>query len=138
MQISRSMKYFLYLICFISVVFGMHSCRSIKYVPIETVKTDSIYINKIQYDSVFHHDSIYVQDKGDTVFLYKERYIYKYQNTRDTLLFTKTDSIKIPYPVEKQLSKWQQLKIHVGGWAIGIVIITILIVFGIFVYKMKK
>ena len=32
--------------------------------------------------------------------------------TRDTII--KTDSIRVPYPVEKKLTKWQQLKIGAG------------------------
>lgn len=44
----------------------------------------------------------------------------------------------VPYPVEKKLSRWQQTKINYGGWAIVAIIITILIVFGKTVYKLKK
>lgn len=32
--------------------------------------------------------------------------------THDTII--KTDSIRVPYPVEKKLTKWQQLKIGAG------------------------
>lgn len=124
--------------CIIVLVLAICSCRSVKYVPVETVKHDSIYINKVQVDSVYHRDSIYVVDKGDTVFLYKDRYIYKYKDRTDTLYVTNTDSIHVPYPVEKELSKWQQFRMDFGGWAIAIAVITILIVLGRFVYKLKK
>lgn len=124
--------------CIIVLVLAICSCRSVKYVPVETVKHDSIYINKVQVDSVYHRDSIYVVDKGDTVFLYKDRYIYKYKDRTDTLYVTKTDSIQVPYPVEKELTRWQQFKVDFGGWTVSIVVITVLIVFGRFVYKLKK
>lgn len=124
--------------CIIVLVLAICSCRGVKYVPVETVKHDSIYINKVQVDSVYHWDSVYVVDKGDTVFLYKDRYIYKYKDRTDTLYVTKTDSIQVPYPVEKELSKWQQFRMDFGGWAIAIAVITILIVLGRFVYKLKK
>ena len=114
------------------------SCNSVKYVPVETVKHDSIYINKVQVDSVYHRDSIYVVDKGDTVFLYKDRYIYKYKDRTDTLYVTNTNSIQVPYPVEKELTKWQQFRMDFGGWAIAAVIIIVLIFFGRLVYKLKK
>jgi hypothetical protein len=110
----------------------------VKYVPVETVKHDSIYINKVQVDSVYHRDSIYVVDKGDTVFLYKDRYIYKYKDRTDTLYVTNTYSIQVPYPVEKELTKWQQFRMDFGGWAIAAVIIIVLIFFGRLVYKLKK
>lgn len=34
-----------------------------------------------------------------------------------------TDSVQIPYPVEKQLTRWQQMKIELGGWAVSVIII---------------
>ena len=76
------------------------SCRSVQYVPVETVKHDSIYINKVQYDSIYNRDSVYLERAGDTVYLYKYKYIYKYKNLTDTMYVTKTDSIQIAYPVE--------------------------------------
>lgn len=124
--------------CIIVLVLAICSCRSVKYVPVETVKHDSIYINKVQVDSVYHRDSIYVVDKGDTVFLYKDRYIYKYKDRTDTLYVTKADSIHVPYPVEKELTKWQQFQMYFGGWAIGIVITALLIFISWMVYKFKK
>lgn len=39
----------------------------------------------------------------------------------------RTDSIQVPYPVEKQLTKWQKMKIELGGWAFGAVIISLVI-----------
>lgn len=124
--------------CIIVLILAICSCRSVKYVPVETVKHDSIYINKVQVDSVYHRDSIYVVDKGDTVFLYKDRYIYKYKDRTDTLYVTNTDSIHVPYPVEKELTKWQQFRMDFGGRAIAAVIIIVLIFFGRLVYKLKK
>lgn len=112
------------------------SCRT-KYVPVETVKYDSVYFNRVQTDSVFIKDSVLVV-KGDTTIEYRYKYIYKYKTITDTLYINRTDSVQIPYPVEKELTKWQKLCVNVGGWAIGIVIITILIVVGRMVYKLKK
>ena len=34
-----------------------------------------------------------------------------------------TDSVQIPYPVEKQLTRWQRMKIELGGWAVGVIVI---------------
>lgn len=124
--------------CIIVLVLAICSCRSVKYVPVETVKHDSIYINKVQVDSVYHRDSIYVVDKGDTVFLYKDRYIYKYKDRTDTVYVTNTDSIHVPYPVEKELTLWQQIKLELGGWALGFMIIAILLIIGIIVYRYRK
>lgn len=113
------------------------SCKT-KYVPVETVKIDTIYINKLQRDSIYMYDSVFVKDKGDTVFVEKYKYLYRDKLVRDTLYINRTDSVQVPYPVEKELTKWQQFRMDFGGWAIGIVIITILVVVGRMVYKLKK
>ena len=53
------------------------------------------------------------------MYTYKDRYLYKYLylNRIDTVI--KTDSVQIPYPVEKALTRWQKAKIELGGWAFG-------------------
>lgn len=68
-----------------------------KEVPIETVRTE--YINTLKVDSVFVHDSIDRFVKGDTVNIYKYKYIYKYLYNTDTIC--KTDSIEKPVYVTK-------------------------------------
>lgn len=113
------------------------SCKT-KYVPVETIKIDTIYINKLQRDSIYMYDSVFVKDKGDTVFIEKYKYLYRDKLVRDTLYINRTDSVQVPYPVEKELTRWQKFRMDFGGWAIGIVIITILVVVGWMVYKLKK
>ena len=115
---------------FMCMLFVICSCRTVKYVPVETVKVDTTYINKLQRDSIYMLDSVYVKEKGDTVLIEKYKYLYRDKLVRDTLYMAKTDSIQVPYPVEKELTKWQKLCINVGGWAIGIVIIGIIAVMG--------
>ena len=115
---------------FMCMLFVICSCRTVKYVPVETIKVDTTYINKLQRDSIYMLDSVYVKEKGDTVLIEKYKYLYRDKLVRDTLYMAKTDSIQVPYPVEKELTKWQKLCINVGGWAIGIVIIGIIAVMG--------
>lgn len=106
----------------------LSSCRSPQYVPVESVKHDSIYISKIQHDSIYQRDSIYVDRKGDTVLIYKDRYLYKYKNLIDTMYINRIDSIQVPFPVERELSWWQSVKVQVGEIAIGIIIGLIIII----------
>ena len=116
------MKNLLYIILLMLAI-CLTSCRSIKYVPVETVKTEYKTRDSIRFDSIYEHDSIFLFAKGDTV--YKEKYRYKYRyltiNKTDTVMLT--DSVQIPYPVEKQLTRWQQMKIELGGWAVGVIVI---------------
>lgn len=125
----------------IAFILCLAGCRTkIKYVPVDTVKTDSVFFNSVRIDSVLIHDSTSVIQRGDTVTEYRYRYIYKYKDRVDTLYINRTDSIRVPYPVEieKKLTLWQRTKIEVGGWAMAVVIVIILIVVGRMVYKLKK
>lgn len=99
---------------------GMISCRGIKYVPIETIKTDSIYIVAHQRDSIYTRDSIYIRDKGDTVFIYKDKYMFSYINKTDTLYRNSTDTITQVIEVERELTIWQKFRMNVGGWCMGV------------------
>ena len=112
------------------------SCRT-QYIPIESVKTEYNVRDSIRYDSIYQHDSVYLTVKGDTVYQYKYKYLYKYQYVNKTDTLIKTDSIQVPYPVEKQLAKWQQFKLDFGGAAMLVIIIFIFIIAGRMVHKLK-
>ena len=124
--------------CLLSVCLMIVSCRSVKYVPVETVKTDSVYVNKVQRDSIRLQDSIFVFVKGDTVRIEKYKYLYRDRVVRDTVRLVERDSVQVPVPVEKELSRWQRWKQEVGGFAMAG--ITVLLAVGIFriVRKLKK
>ena len=114
-------------------------CRTVtEYVPIETVRSDTVYVNRIAVDSVLVRDSVYIHERGDTVTEYRCHYIYRYKDRVDTLYLSKVDTVGVPYPVERELTKWQSVKVDYGGWAITLVFVFILIVFGRMVYKLKK
>lgn len=116
----------------------LSGCRSIQYVPVEVVKTDTTYINKVQRDSIYQLDSIYIRDKGDTVLITKTKYIYRDKLIRDTVYASRVDSIQVPYPVEKELSRWQQFRLDVGGWAIGILAGAVLTIIFAYVINLRK
>ena len=114
------------------------SCRTTEYVPVEVIKSDTTYINKVQRDSIYQLDSVYILDRGDTVLITKTKYLYRDKLVRDTVYRSRVDSIKVPYSVERQLTRWEQFRLDVGGWAIASVIIIILIVVGRQIYRLYK
>lgn len=132
------MNRLIYIIILLTSAIWFSSCRSIRHIPIETVKHDSIYISKILHDSIYQRDSIYVDRKGDTVLIYKDRYLYKYKNLIDTMYINRIDSIQIPYSVEKQLTRWQSVKMELGGWIFGVIILFALFFVGWMVFRMKE
>nr|DAF30316.1 MAG TPA: hypothetical protein [Caudoviricetes sp.] len=104
----------------------LYSCKSIQYVPVETTKRDTTYLSQTKIDSVYHRDSIYVERKGDTVYLSKYKYLYKYIEKHDTLWREKVDTIQIAYPVEAQLTKWQKIKINIDEYLKTTIILIII------------
>ena len=114
------------------------SCRSVKYVPVETVKTDSVYVNKVQRDSIRLQDSIFVFVKGDTVRIEKYKYLYRDRAVVDTVYKVQCDTIRVPYPVEKPLTRWQKWKLDLGGFAMAAIAITVLLMVGRAIHKLKR
>jgi hypothetical protein len=121
---------------------SLAGCKSVQYVPVETVRTDSVYVDRYLRDSIYQRDSVLINrwTAGDTVYQDKivYKYIYRDKVKYDTVAVLRSDTVRVPYPVERKLTKWEQIRLDVGGWAIGVVIITILIVIGCIVYKLKK
>lgn len=129
----------LFIFVFIFMTVG---CNRTVYVPVESqteyrdsvVTRDSVITReRIQTrDSTVIKDStvIVLDDKGNVIRkeLYREKERYRELNSDYRLLQAKYDSLlsvknkteQIPYPVEKQLSNWQKLKLETGGIALGI------------------
>lgn len=67
------------------------------------------------------------------------RLIDRYKASNDSLRAIKTEYKEVPIPVEKKLSRWQKIKMDVGGWAIGAMSTFILAAVGyIMVWLLKK
>ena len=99
----------------------LSGCTTTKYVQVPVVHNDTTIVTKHQRDSIWLHDSTYIKEKGDTVWI--ERWHIKWENhlAHDTTYVSKTDSVPLPYPVEKivkvekPLSWWQRLRMMIGG-----------------------
>lgn len=107
----------------------MMGCKSVRYVAVPEYHHDSIYLTKVQWDSIYMHDSIYVKEwmRGDTVFVSKTQWKTKYVERlrTDTAYIEKTDSVAVPYPVERKTTAWEQVRLDYGGYALIIVLIII-------------
>lgn len=118
-----------FVIASILFVLMLQGCKA-KYVSVP--EYHNVYVTK--HDTLTKHDSVYQKEfvdrfvKGDTVFLTKTKVDYRFRNIYKTLYrdSIKTDSVRVPYPVEKKLSRWQGLKMEVGGWAIGVLSVVVL------------
>lgn len=139
------------------------SCKT-KYVPVEGQK-DSVVVEKLVEvqlppDSATIRALLECDENGKVVLSWLDivnsknaqaqltidslgNLLAKMKTQPDTVYLpskevTVNKEVQVPYPVEKELTGWQKLCVNVGGWAIGIVIITILIVGGRIIYKLKK
>jgi hypothetical protein len=122
------------LLCFL-----LSGCTTTKYVPVETIKRDTVYQSVLQRDSVYLHDSVYIKEwqKGDTIYRDRDRWHTKYveKEVHDTLYRSKVDSIAVPYPVEKELTWWEKKKIEFGELAM--VVMAGLLCFVVIKSKLK-
>ena len=101
-------------------------CRT-EYVPVESVRYDTVMIEKLMRDSVFVRDSVYLQEKGDTIYKYKDRFVYVYKNRVDTFFAEKIREIEVPVPVERKLSWWERVKLEYAEWVIAVIVAVALI-----------
>ena len=66
------------------------SCAATKRTTTEreynsTQHLDSLFKSTLSRDSIYIHDSIYVREKGDTLYKYVEKIRYKYITRQDTI-----------------------------------------------------
>ena len=118
------------------------SCKSIEYVPIIEHHADTLIKTNVQRDSVYVHDSVTVTQKGDTVLMDRWHTKYVEREVHDTTYISKIDSIPTPYPVEvkveKQLTWWQQARMHIGDVVFWLSIIVAVVALVRWWLKQKK
>lgn len=121
---------------FMTLLLG--SCKvkeKIVEVPIPQIKTKIKYIDKVKYDSIYLKDSVYIIQKGDTVYNTKVAYRYKYKYLKDTITINKADTITrlqkvTEIKVKNQLNVVQKILMYIG--------LFFLLMFIIIIYKHFK
>lgn len=148
----------------IILIIALWSCRSVKYVPVEST-ADSIVVEKLVEvqlppDSATIRALLECDENGKVVLSWLDiansrnaqaqltidslgNLLAKMKTQPDTIYKPSkevivTKEVKVPYPVEKELTRWQQLKLELGGWAFGIIITAALIFVVWLVYKSLK
>lgn len=102
---------------------------------IENVRTQIEYRDRVQRDSLYFRDSIYVKEKvkGDTVYLekYIDRWRYKEKSVHDTTYVAVHDTTTVTKEVEKCLTAVQQMKQDSWWW-------LVLVLVGLLGYTFRK
>lgn len=119
------------------VLTGLMGC-AVKYVPVETVKVEKV----TEHDSIFQetvkHDSVLVDKRGDTVFVEKWHTLYKDRwrdRWRDSV---RVDSVQVPFPVERELSRWEQFCLDYGKVTTGGTVVCVFLIIAYLVRRIKK
>lgn len=95
------------------------------------------------------NETVTLNEQGDTVRCDRERVIYRatgrerdlekktvqqdsiINSLRLQLASVKQDSVPVPYPVEKKLTKWERTKIDWGGWSMAVLAAVVVVALGL-------
>ena len=126
----KTMKMMSRLLIAILAGLSLLGCKPYKVAQRDTVVRDSLYITQRMIDRVLIRDSVYERHVHDTVYKYKERETVRYLAMRDTLYVERRDSVSVPYPVERKLTKWEAARMRMGDIllvSVNIVLIYVVI-----------
>ena len=103
--------------------------------------TDPHFQTVAKTDSVYLKDSVFVHQKGDTVMIskiaYRDRYHNIYKVKLDTIFMH--DSIEVPLPCERTLTKSEQRLMTLGRCYIAFLFLVVVVGIGfVFWYHNKK
>lgn len=119
---------------------------------------ESLYSRETSSDSVVERnkETVVLKENGDTARHDKERIVYVSSRRekelehklsqkdsvidalRLQLASVKADSIPVPYPVERKLSRWEQTKMDLGGIAMGGVAVALCVAVIWLIRKFRK
>ena len=115
------------------LLFGCTTTREASSDYRTTERMDSVFITTTQRDSIYLHDSIYMLEKGDTVYKYVERLRYKYVSTSDTVMRTKIDTSFVERvelrEVEQQVEWYNKCFMRLGQLVCAAIILCVLYYF---------
>lgn len=130
------MKKFL---CFFAAAMLLQGCRTSGPAVVERVRTDTLRMVTERRDSVWLHDSVFVERflRGDTVFVFQDRWHTKFVERvlTDTVYRVRVDSVPVPCEVvkevERELSWWQRFRMGLGS-------VVLIGVIGFGAYRLRR
>lgn len=106
----------------IALFFG--SCRSVRVIEKEVIKTDTVNTLKLRIDSIYVNDSIYIRElvKGDTVHITTDRWHTRWRDRilYDSIYIAQRDTVTVTTTKEvpRKLNGWQWFQIWTGRLAL--------------------
>ena len=117
--------------CVVAVVLlvALCSCRSVRYIEVPRVSRDTLRVVQVETRRDSVRDSIFLREfvRGDTVYRvkYVERLRWRDRWRVDTLRAVRVDSVVVPYPVERKISRWDKVRYMWSGAVVGLVFATV-------------
>lgn len=114
-------------------------CRCVRVIEKEVIKTDTMLTTKIQIDSIYVNDSIYIREliQGDTVKITTDRWHTRWRDRilYDSIYIAQRDTVRVTdiKEVPRKLSGWQWFQI----WAGRLALIAIMLTAGVIIYKKR-
>ena len=132
-----------YLVLVIAVICVLAcGCSRAVYVPVESVsyRTDTLRVINSRIDSVVMRDSVAVYVNGDTVRITQYRDRLRWRDRVDTVYKARVDTarVEVPVAVEKELSRWEKIKMDFGGLALGGVLVLVAAAVGWLLYRRRR
>ena len=132
-----------YLVLVIAVICVLAcGCSRAVYVPVESVsyRTDTLRVINSRVDSVVMRDSVAVYINGDTVRITQYRDRLRWRDRVDTVYKARVDTarVEVPVAVEKELSRWEKIKMDFGGLALGGVLVLVTAAVGWLLYRKRR
>lgn len=138
--ISRLMKALLFLMIAMLLVSCGTSSKTIKQKESRdsvSVRTEFVWLTKKVHDSIYLRDSVFVERKGDTVYLNKWRTHYRERLIHDTIIVETTDTIRIKKWQVKEVLKSPSFFQMWRAYIIGAMAILFIIACAFVAYKIK-
>lgn len=102
-----------------------------------SVRTEFVWLTKKVHDSIYLRDSIFVEKKGDTIYLNKWRTQYRERLIHDTIIVETTDTLRIKEVANKEVVKSPSFFQMWRAYIIGAVVMLLIAGCAFVAHKLK-
>lgn len=119
-----------WLLLAIALAFAV-SCTTTRTVTVPVVERDTVYQSKVMRDSIYLHDSVRVEIKGDSVMIERWHTRWRDRLRTDTVYKHQIDSI--PYPVEvvkeveREFTRWEVFQMNLAKVLMAVTVVGLLL-----------
>ena len=126
MELFKRILIILIFLAFFVLVLTFPGCKTIEKIEYRTIY-DTCYVSKIEHDSVFVKDSVYIYSKSDTVYYIKFKERVKYLTRTDTIFKSSVDTLYVNKEIVKEVEKKRPVRDFLAKFCIINIIGFILI-----------